>query len=98
MVSCHLGLEWKSYVVAEDIIGFELYNLKRKLEISYIIVSMTHTITLGISKNKISRIVGTIFNPKKHTLFSMIATKPVDIVFDQIINNIKDVNQNYLMQ
>ena len=43
-------------------------------------VSKTHTITWGISKNKISRIVGTSFAQKqrKVTLFSVILTKPVD--------------------
>ena len=46
-------------------------------------VSMTHTITLGRSKNKISQIVGTSFAPKKLTFSSVIEMKPVDIVFDQ---------------
>ena len=63
----------------------------------YIMVNKTNTMTLGISKNKISRIAGTSFAPpQKLTFFTVIATKPVDIVFEQTIDNIKEVNQNYV--
>ena len=48
--------------------------------------------TLGRLKNKISRIIGTSFAPKqknKLALFAVIATKPVDIIFNKTIDNIK---------
>ena len=47
--------------------------------------------TLCKSKNNISQIVGTSFAPEKikSTLFSVIATKPVDIVSEKMIDNIK---------
>ena len=63
-----------------------------------IMVSMTHTITLSISKDKISQIVETGFAPKKNklTLFYVISKKPVEIVFEQTIDNIKQVNQKYV--
>ena len=32
----------------------------------------------------------------KLTLFVVIATKPVEIVFDETVDNIKEVNQNYV--
>ena len=48
-----------------------------------IMVSMTHTMTLGRSEKKISRTVGRSFAPKKLTFFAFIATKPVDIMFEQ---------------
>ena len=54
--------------------------------------------TLGRLKNKISRIIGTSFAPKqknKLALFAVIATKPVDIIFEKTIDNIKQVNQKY---
>ena len=63
-------------------------------------VSMTHKMTLSWSKNKISIIAGKSFAPKqknKLTLFSVIATKPVEIVFARTVDNIKWVNQNYVM-
>ena len=43
---------------------------------------MTHTMTLGRSKNKISQILGTHFAPKKIklTFFAIILTKPVMIM------------------
>ena len=57
-----------------------------------------NTTTLGRSKNKIGRIVGTsFFSEKKPTFFAVIATKPVEIVFEQKIDNINEVNQNYVM-
>ena len=59
-------------------------------------VSNTHTMTLGRSKNKISQIVGTIFSPKKLTFFSVIEMKPVDILLDQMVDNMKEVNRNYV--
>ena len=55
-------------------------------------VNMTHTITLGWSKNEISWILGTSFAPKQNkklTLFSAIAEEPVEIVFEQRFDNIK---------
>ena len=55
-------------------------------------VSMTHTMNLDGSKNKISQILGTRFASKqykKYTLFSIIAMNPVDIVLDEIVDNMK---------
>ena len=62
-----------------------------------IMVSMTNTTTFGISKNKIIQIVGTTLIPKqcKLTSYDTIEMKPVDIVFGQKIDNIKEVNKNY---
>ena len=48
--------------------------------------------TLGRSKNNTSQITGKSFAPKqknKLTLFSVIATKPVEIVFARTVDNIK---------
>ena len=59
---------------------------------------MIHTITSGRLKNKTSKTIGTsppqIINTL--TFFSIIETETVDIVFKKIIDNIKDVNQNYV--
>ena len=52
---------------------------------------MTHTMTLGISRNKISQIIGTSFSlmtKNKLIFFSVIATKHVDIVIEQKIDSI----------
>ena len=46
----------------------------------------THTVTLCRQKNCL----------KKLTLFAVIATKSVDIVFKEIIDSIKEVNQAYV--
>ena len=54
-------------------------------------VSKTHTMTLVKSKNKTIQIVRTSFTPEqklKIFLFSVIATKVVDVLFDQNIDNI----------
>ena len=62
-------------------------------------VSKTHTMNLGISKNEISRIITTRSAQKQnniHNLFSVIATKSVEIVFKKKIDNIKEVNRNYV--
>ena len=49
---------------------------------------MTYIMTLGRSKNKIGRILGTDFDPKKWTyFFAVIAIKSVDIVFEEPIDN-----------
>ena len=58
-------------------------------------VSKTHTMNLGRSKNKISQIEGKRFVPKqkKITLFSVIEMKPVEILIDKTIYNIKKVNK-----
>ena len=50
-------------------------------------VIMTHTMTLGRPKNKMSRIVEGMFsrNKNKLTFFAVIATKPVEIVFEKMI-------------
>ena len=61
--------------------------------------SKAHIMTLGISKNKISRIVGTSLASKKNkkvTLFSVIETKLVEILFDKKIDNLKQVNRNHI--
>ena len=52
---------------------------------------MTNTMTLGKSKNKLSQIVGTSFFLKlKDTyLFSVVATKHVEIVLNKSIYNNK---------
>ena len=49
-------------------------------------ISNTHTITIGRSKNGISRIVAISFSPEKKilTLFYVIAMKTVDIAFKKI--------------
>ena len=62
-------------------------------------VSKTHTMPLGGSKNEISKIIETGFSPKQKliTFFSVISTKPVEIVFEQTIDNIKEVNRNHVM-
>ena len=62
-------------------------------------VSKTHAITLSISKSDIGRILGTSFAPEKNklTCFFVIAIKPVDFMLEKIINNIKEVNQNYVI-
>ena len=54
-------------------------------------VSKTHTMTLGKPKNSISQIIGTSFAPKQkyNYFFDVIATKPIEILFKQTINNIK---------
>ena len=54
-------------------------------------VIMTHTMNLGRSKNQINQIVETIFSPEQNklTLFAVIATKPVAIVFEKTLGNIK---------
>ena len=60
---------------------------------------MTHKMPLCSLKNKTSQIKGTSFAPKKNrnTFFAVIATKPVDIMFKQTIDNIKEVNWNYVI-
>ena len=45
-------------------------------------LNMTYTMTLGRSKNKTSHIVGT--------------KKPVEMLFNQNIDNIKEVNKKYV--
>ena len=58
---------------------------------------MTNIITLGGLKNKIIQIVGTSFTPKpKNLTFLYYSKKPVDIVFEQTIDNIEKVNRNYV--
>ena len=60
-------------------------------------VSMNHTMTFCLSKNKIIQIVGTSFGTKKKTyLICCYSEKPVEIAFEQTIDNIKEVNRNYL--
>ena len=63
-------------------------------------VSITHTMTLGRFKKKLVESKEQI-SPKaknKLTLFSVILTKLVDIVFKQTIDNIKEGNKNYINQ
>ena len=62
----------------------------------YIVVSRTHTMTLCISKNKISWTIRTSLSTKKLTRFTEIVTKPVDIVFDPTSDKIKEVNRKYV--
>ena len=50
--------------------------IKEKGQIMLIMVSNTHTMTLGRRENKISQIAGTSFSLKKLTLFFVILTKP----------------------
>ena len=38
-----------------------------------------------------------VSHQKKLTFFAVIAIKPVDIVFDKIIENIKEVNRNHVI-
>ena len=55
-------------------------------------VSKTHTMTLGISKNNIFRILGTSYVPKqkqKTYLFFCDSNKTCIIVFEKTIYNIK---------
>ena len=63
-------------------------------------VSKTHTINLGRSKNKISIIVGTDFAPKQNKInllaFLWYQLKPVEIVFGETTDKIKDLNWNYV--
>ena len=63
-------------------------------------VSKTHTKNLYILKNKTSPILGTSFSPKiknKITFLSVMLTKPVELLFKQKHDNMKEINQNYLM-
>ena len=55
--------------------------------------------TLGRSKNDIRRIVGTSFAPEKNmlTFFAVIASKPIEIVFKQTNDNIKDFDKKYVI-
>ena len=63
-----------------------------------ILVSKTHTMTVGRTKNNTGQIAGTSYSPppNKLSLFYVIATKPVDIVFKQKNEDIKEVNKNYV--
>ena len=58
-------------------------------------VSINHTMTLDISENKpvVSQEHVFLQNKNKLTFFSVISTKPVKIVS---VDNIKDINQNYV--
>ena len=51
---------------------------------------------LDVDLNK-SWIVETNITPKKLTLFSVIAMKQADVVLEQMVDKIKEVNQNYVM-
>ena len=58
-----------------------------------------HTMNFCRSKDNISRIVGTslLQNIYKLTFFAVIATKPVEIVFEKKIDKIEEINRNYVM-
>ena len=89
MAHCHLLMEQRRYAMAAKIIDFELDDWK-KWKKMWIMASKTHKVTLGRPKNRTSWIVGRSVSPqKKLTFFTVIATKPVEIVFEQNIDNIK---------
>ena len=60
----------------------------------------TYKITLVRSKSRISLIIGTILPPPPQktiiTCFAVIQEKPVEILFEQKIDNIKEFNKNYV--
>ena len=59
-------------------------------------VSNIYIMNLVRPKNEISQIVATIFSPKQkyiHTFYAVISMKAFDIVFEQMIDNIKEVNK-----
>ena len=53
--------------------------------------------TLDQSKDAISWIVGTSLAPKKSCFFDVISKTHVKTVFEKIIDNIKEINQKYVM-
>ena len=59
-------------------------------------VSNIYIMNLVRPKNEISQIVATIFSPEQkyiHTFYAVISMKAFDIVFEQMIDNIKEVNK-----
>ena len=62
-------------------------------------MSITNTMTLGRFKDQISQIRRNKFcsKTKKLAYFNVIAKKPVNIVFRNIIDNIKQLNQKYVI-
>ena len=94
----HLQLKRQQYAVATKRIEFKADDGKRKWEKMWKMVSKNHTMTVGRSRTKISQIAGKRFFQKKNlTIFAILEVKPLDIVFEKTIDNIKEVNQNYVM-
>ena len=62
-------------------------------------VIINHTMILVRSKIKSVESQEDFFlqNKKKLTFFYIIETKPVDIVFKKTIDNMKEVNKNYVI-
>ena len=61
-----------------------------------ILVNKTHTMTVGRSKNKISRMVGITLSPEEITCFDVIEKTSVSIISTETIDNMKEVNKNYV--